>query len=112
MCAPSATPNLAFVGGYLRTASKPNLKNPSIAVDLANQLGPERAASYLSRYIGSRIPVSATACLINDRLLLVGLSGEFTSQAANHIRLQHNTLDVCVFGYCNGYDFVFPGIYA
>ncbi|MBI2423079.1 MAG: hypothetical protein HYV27_09645 [Candidatus Hydrogenedentes bacterium] len=110
-CVAARQPNLSYASGLVRTPARPNLSNPSVLLEVNNLLGPERAAAYLPRYKGNRIALTAATCLINDRLLLVGLSGEFTAQAASSIRLQHNTLDVAVLGYCNGYDFVFPGLH-
>lgn len=85
--------------------------NPMLRIAFSAAFFPELAgASVTDEMTKNKIRAHLVTVLINDRLALVGGSGEFFCQHSNRLKERSRVDDTFFFGYCNGHNMYFPTI--
>ncbi len=66
----------------------------------------------MDHLVGNEFEAYLTTVLVNDKLALVGGSGEFFCEHANRLKARSRVEKTLFFGYCNGHNMYFPTIEA
>ncbi len=85
-----------------------DLKDEAKMKQLTFAFGESLAHSFKEKYADGRMHPRLTTVLINNELAIVGASGEFFSDLANHLKSAVDGPEVLFAGYCNGHDYYFP----
>ena len=86
--------------------------NPMVKGLLAKAFFPEFGAAAFDEMEGDKISPHLTTILLNKELALVGGSGEFFCNHANHLKARVREVKTIFVGYCNGHHMYFPTIEA
>jgi len=89
-----------------------DFENPVVQGLFKAAFFPELANAFLDHLEGNKFTAYLTTVLINDRLALVGGSGEFFCEHANRLKARSRADKTLFFGYCNGHNMYFPTIEA
>ena len=73
---------------------------------------PELANAFMDHLEGNKFTAYLTTVFVNDRLALVGGSGEFFCEHAMRLKARSRAEKTLFFGYCNGHNMYFPTIEA
>lgn len=92
-------------------SSRVPFDNPFVVGSFKAAFFPELVANFMADYQNGIQPQSTTV-LLNDKLALVGGSGEFFCNHSNRLKQRSYVPDTLFFGYCNGHDMYFPTIEA
>lgn len=90
-------------------ASRVDFRNPLVQAVYATAFFPELVLNFVDEYADGIRP-RLTVAVLNQRIALVGVSGEFFCQHAIRLRQRSRAEQVFFFGYCNGYHQYFPTI--
>jgi hypothetical protein len=110
-CDPSAGRSLQVREDDFRFASRVDVGNPAVRLMLGAVLFPDLVAFYEREYRDGVRPHLTTA-LLDGRLALVGVSGEFFCGHALSLKRRARLEHVLLLGYCNDYQQYFPTIEA
>jgi neutral ceramidase len=94
-----------------RFESRTDLNNPLVRGVYAFAFFPELVANFVDEYTDGIRP-RVTVAVLNGKVALVGVSGEYFCQHAIRLRERARVQQLFFFGYCNGYHQYFPTIEA
>lgn len=109
--APVDSPSLKVHEERLTFESRTDFRNPVIQAVYSIAFFPELVMNFVDEY-SEGIRPRLTVVVLNDRIALVGGSGEFFCQHAIRLRQRARVDHLFFFGYCNGYHQYFPTIEA
>jgi hypothetical protein len=89
--------------------SRVDFRNPLVQAVYATAFFPELVLNFVDEYADGIRP-RLTVAVLNQKIALVGVSGEFFCQHAIRLRQRSRAEHVFFFGYCNGYHQYFPTI--
>jgi hypothetical protein len=92
-------------------ASRTDFRNPLVQTAYSVAFFPELIANFVDEY-DQGIRPRLTVVLLNKRIGLVAVSGEFFTEHAIRLRQRADLDRIFFFGYCNGYHQYFPTIQA
>ena len=104
-------PALAVRTESIHVASRLDLGNPLVVLVFGRAFFPELIRNY-AREFGEGIDCELTTVLLNDRIGLVGVPGEFFCTHALRLRERSPVSPLFFVGYCNGHALYFPTIEA
>jgi hypothetical protein len=108
------TPESPALVGKVETFSfktRVDLNNPLVVMAFSRAFFPELIAA-MSDEFGKGVAAELNTVLLNEKIAIVGGSGEFFCSHANRLR-ERSTFEHTLFlGYCNGHHMYFPTIEA
>lgn len=108
---PVEAPSLEVKEERFQFAPRTDLGNPLVRAAYNMAFFPELVNNFVDEYAEGVRP-RITVALLNDRVALVGGSGEFFCQHAIRLRERARVDQLFFFGYCNGYHQYFPTVEA
>jgi hypothetical protein len=110
-CEATKQPTLAVAEEELAFKARLDVSNPIVKSALSNAFFPELIAFYEREYRGGVRP-TMTVAVLDGRLGIVGVSGEFFCGHALNLRRRARMEHLLFCGYCNDYQQYFPTIEA
>lgn len=106
-----AEPRLAVREDRFPFASRVDFANPAVVAAYGLAFFPELVGTFVAEYAEGIRP-RLTVAVLDDRVALVGASGEFFCQHGIRLRERTRIPHLFFFGYANGYHQYFPTIEA
>lgn len=106
-----AEPRLEVREDRFPFASRVDFANPAVVAAYGLAFFPELVGTFVAEYAEGIRP-RLTVALLDDRVALVGASGEFFCQHGIRLRERARIPHLLFFGYANGYHQYFPTIEA
>lgn len=109
---PVPDPALKVTEEQLTFKSRIDAKDPATRVLYSVAFFPELVNNYFDDYAAGTVRPRLTVAVLNRRVALVGVSGEFFAAHAIRLRQRARVEHLLFFGYANGYHQYFPTIEA